>query len=96
MVYLPIHVDLLAAVGLPVGFGTAHLAIKEELKSSQVCWPALLKPLTSSNGAFELPAAMPINDRCVAVCCAAFFSREPSFARLFFMLACLHDEFVIS
>ena len=46
VVKLPTHVDLVAAAGLPVIFGTAHLAIKERAQVK----PGLL-PYHSSQGA---------------------------------------------
>ena len=39
VIKLPSHVDLVAAAGLPVIFGTAHLAIKEraQVKAGTQC-----------------------------------------------------------
>lgn len=41
VVKLPTHVDLVAAAGLPVIFGTAHLAIKERAQVKPGLFPAM-------------------------------------------------------
>ena len=87
VVKLPTHVDLVAAAGLPVIFGTAHLAIKER---AQVKPGALTKRCMSSIRGFGMPAAMPISLNCndSLLWCAAFCSTVPSCACLR-TLACL-------
>lgn len=40
VVKLPTHVDLVAAAGLPVIFGTAHLAIKERAQVKPGLFPS--------------------------------------------------------
>ena len=47
VIKLPNHVDLVSAAGLPVAFGTAHLALKERCQvkpgtSSRSPWPQWL------------------------------------------------------
>ena len=47
VIKLPNHVDLVSAAGLPVAFGTAHLALKERCQvkpgtSSRLPWPQWL------------------------------------------------------
>lgn len=74
VVKLPTHVDLIAAAGLPVIFGTAHLAIKER---AQVKPGPLTNRCMSSICAFGVPAALPISHSCMTVCFGSGVLTDP-------------------
>ena len=74
VVKLPTHVDLVAAAGLPVIFGTAHLAIKERAQVKPGVLTSMPQPLLSSNSTLELQGAMTVNGNCLAVCFSLAFA----------------------
>lgn len=83
VVKLPTHVDLIAAAGLPVIFGTAHLAIKER---AQVKPGPLTHHCMSTIGAFEGASCnahqSQLHDSLLYIWCAAFCGVVPSCACL--------------
>ena len=59
VIKLPSHVDLVAAAGLPVAFGTAHLALKERCQVKPGTSACHMRPLTSSRHSYSASPISP-------------------------------------